>query len=64
MLSTVPGFEPGSFDCKRGFRVEKEISDASVAQLVRAVDWQLKDPGSNPGTVASVSFSKKRFQIL
>ena len=43
--------------------VEK-ISDACVAQLVRDVDRQSKDPGSNPGTVESVSFSTERFQIL
>ena len=44
--------------------VEKEMSDACVAQLVRAVDRQLKDPGSNHGTVESVCFSTERFQIL
>ena len=29
-----------------------------------AVDRQSKDPGSNPGTVESVSFSTERFQSL
>ena len=38
--------------------------DACVAQLVRAVDRQSKDPGSNPGTVASVSFFTERFLII
>ena len=32
-----------------------------LSTLVRAVDWQSKDPGSNPGTVESVSFSTERF---
>ena len=41
--------------------VEKEMSDACVARLVRAVDRQSKDLGSNPGTVESVSFSAGRF---
>ena len=49
---------------KRGLAVEKEISDVSVAQLVRAVDWQSKDLGSYPGTVGCVSFFTERFQIL
>ena len=40
------------------------MSDACVAQLVRAVDRQSKDPGSNPGIVKSVSFPAQRFQIL
>ena len=39
------------------------MSDACVAQFMRAVDQQ-KDPGSNPVTVESVSFSTERFQIL
>ena len=34
------------------------------AQLVRVVNRQSKDPGSNPGTVESVSFSTERFLIL
>ena len=38
-----------------------KMSDAYVAQLVRAVVRQLKNPGSNPGTVESVSFSTERF---
>ena len=42
----------------------KGISDACVAQLVRAVDWQSKDPGSNPGIVESASFSTERFKII
>ena len=37
------------------------MSDACVAQLVRAVDRQSKDPGSNPGTVERVSLSTERF---
>ena len=32
-----------------------------VAQLVREVDRQSKDPGSNPDAVESVSFSTERF---
>ena len=40
------------------------MSDACVAQLIRAVDRQSKDPGSNPGTIESVSFSTERFQIF
>ena len=28
---------------------------------VRAVDWQSKEPGSNPGTVKGVSFATERF---
>ena len=36
------------------------MSDACVAQLVRAVDWQSKDPGSNSGTVESVSFATEK----
>ena len=45
-------------------RFRKEMSDACIAQLVRAVDRQSKDPGSNPGTIKSVSFSTERFQIV
>ena len=30
----------------------------------RVVDRQSKDPGSNPGTVESVSLSSERFQII
>ena len=37
---------------------------ACVAQLIRAVDGQSKDPGSNPGTVESVFSFTERFQIL
>ena len=44
--------------------MKKEMSDACVAQMVRAVDRQLKDPGSNPSTVDSVSFSTEIFLIL
>ena len=40
------------------------MSEACVAQLVRAVGRQSKDPGSNPGTVESVSLSAERFKIL
>ena len=40
------------------------MSDVCVAQLVRVSYRQWKDPGSNPGTVDSVSFSTERFQIL
>ena len=43
------------------FSYEKGMSDACVAQLVRAVDRQSKDLGSNPGTVKSVFFSTERF---
>ena len=57
-LSTVPGFEPGSFDC---LPVEKGTSEAFVAQLVRAVDQQSEDSGSNPGTAESVFFPPKDF---
>ena len=57
---TVPGFEPGFSqplgDIKRS-PVEKEMSDACVAQLVWAVDREPEDPGSIPGTVESVPFS-------
>ena len=38
--------------------------DACLAQLVRTVDRRSKDPGLDPGTVESVSFSTERFQIL
>ena len=48
----------------RGLPAEKEMLDACVAQLVRALDQQSKDPGSNPRTVNNVSFSIERFQIL
>ena len=41
-----------------------ELSDACTAQLVRAVDRQSKDPGSNPDTVESVSFSTESFKFL
>ena len=44
--------------------MEKEMSDARVAQLVRAVDLQLKNSGSNPRTVECVSFFIERFQNL
>ena len=45
--------------------MEKGMSDACVAQLVRAVGRQSKDDlGSNPGTVKSVSFSTERFGII
>ena len=37
------------------------MSDAYVAQLVRAVDRQLKDLGSNPSAVESVFFSTEGF---
>ena len=40
------------------------MSDACVAQLVRIVDRQSKDPGSNPGTVQSVSLSIERFEFF
>ena len=40
------------------------MSDAYIAHLVRAVDRQSKDPGSNPGTVKCVSLFTERFQIL
>ena len=53
-LSTMPGFELGFFDC---------LVFRAIAQLVRAVNRSLNDPGSNPGTVESVSFSTERFQI-
>ena len=35
-----------------------------VAQLDTAVERQLKDLGSNPGTVESVSFPTERFQTF
>ena len=35
-----------------------------VAQLVRVVDRQSKDSGSNPGTVEDISFTTESFQIL
>ena len=38
--------------------------DACVAQLVRAVDRQSNDPGSNPDTVERVSFSTDEFLII
>ena len=46
--------------------MEKGKSDACVAhnQLHRAVDRQSQDPGSNPGTFESVSFSTERFLII
>ena len=47
-----------------GLPVEKGMRDACVAQLVRAIDRQSKDPGSNPGTVESVSFSRERFLFI
>ena len=43
--------------------MEKEMLDACVAQLVRAVVRQSKDPGSNPGTVENVCFFTERFLI-
>ena len=42
----------------------EKMSDAFVARLVTAVDRQSKDPGSNPGTIGSVSFSQKDFKFL
>ena len=36
----------------------------SVAHLVRAVDRQSKDPGSNPGAIESVTFSIERLLKL
>ena len=50
--------------CRNAIPIEKVMSDACVDQLVRAVDRQSKDPGSNPGTVESVSFSTERFNII
>ena len=47
-----------------GLPVEKEMSDACEARLVRAVYRKLEDPGLNPGTVESVSFSTEIFRIL
>ena len=44
----------------RGLPFENGISDACVAWLVRPFDRQSKDPGSNPGTFESVSFSTER----
>ena len=40
------------------------MSDACVTQLVRAVDRQSKDWGSNPGTVESVFFPRKDFKFF
>ena len=37
--------------------------DACVAQLVRAVDRQSKDLGSNPSTVESAFFTQKDFKF-
>ena len=37
------------------------MSDACVAQLVREVDRQSKNLGSNPSSVESVFFSTERF---
>ena len=45
--------------------MEKEMSDACMAQLVREVERRSKDLGSNPGTFESVFFLfTERFQIL
>ena len=43
--------------------MEKEMSDACVAQLVRTVHRHSKDLGLNPNAVKSVFFSTERFQI-
>ena len=43
--------------------MEKGMFDACVAQLVRPVDRQSKDPGSNPGAVESLFFYRKIFNI-
>ena len=40
------------------------MSDACVAQLIRAIERQSKDLGWNQGTVESVSFFTETFQIL
>ena len=40
------------------------VPDAYAVQLVRAVDRQSKDLGSNLGIVKSVSFPTERFHIL
>ena len=44
--------------------MEKEVSDACLAQLIRAADLQSNDSGSNPSLVGYVSFSTESFQIL
>ena len=44
--------------------MEEEMLDACLAQLVKAVERQSKDPGSNPGTVENVSFFTVRFLII
>ena len=40
---------------------ERDVGGLCIAQLVRAVERQSKDPGSNPGRVKSVSFSTERY---
>ena len=40
------------------------MSDACVAQLIRAIERQSKDLAWNQGTVESVSFFIETFQIL
>ena len=40
------------------------MSEACVAQLVRAVDRQSEDPGSYPGTVEWVFFPQNDLKIL
>ena len=63
-LSTVHGFLHGSFDCRSSCEEGDVGRLCLVAQLVRTVDRQSKDPGSNPDTVERVSFSTERFLIL
>ena len=38
--------------------------NACVAQLIRTVDRQSNDPGSNPGTVESGLFPQKNFKFF
>ena len=44
----------------RSLPVKKGMLDACVAELVRAVDWQLKYIASNLGSVESISLSTER----
>ena len=50
-------------DIKRSSCGEGDVG-RPVAQLVRAVNRQSKDPNSNPGTVERVYFSTEGFEFL
>ena len=41
-----------------------EMSDACVAQLVWAVDWQLQDPGSNNNNLFITNYFISNYYIL